>query len=128
MLKLTYLENSFKMEHLAQPLEDWVKMRALLALRVGGSFSLEPSTASFLLPADLLYLGQLEAEARRDPNEAIALCVCDAEYVEVCLQGTWLTGDPQGEEGIFVAAMSDRAEFFVFSLWQESQTYASVRE
>lgn len=128
MLKLTYLENSFNMEHLAQPMEDWVKMRALLVLRVGGSFSIEPSTASFLLPADLPHLGQLEAEVRRDRSEAISLCVCDAEYVEVCLQGTWVTSNPEGEEGIFVTAMSDRAEFFVFSLWQESQTYASVRE
>ena len=128
MLKLIYMENSFRMERLAQSLEDWVKMRAILALRVGASFNVEPSTASFLLPANLPYLGQLEVEARRDPNEAIALCICDAEYVEVCLQGTWIADAAQSEEGIFVVAMSDRAEFFLFSLWQESQTYVSVRD
>lgn len=127
MLKLTYTETGFYLERLAQPLEEWVTTRVLVALRAGTSFQLEPSTASFLLPVDLPHLAQLQVEARRE-NEAIALSVCDAEYIEVSLKGTWLTSNLNGEEGIFIVSMSDRSEFFLSKLWQDSQTYASVIE
>lgn len=125
MLKLTYTETGFNLERLAQPLEDWVKNRAILALRAGVGFSLEPSTAAFLLPADLPQLPELKKLARRE-GDAIALAVCDADSVEISLQGTWIATDPQSEEGIFGVALSDRTEFFLCKLWQEAQTCASV--
>jgi hypothetical protein len=46
----------------------------------------EPSTASFLLPLGLPGLDLLEAEVWRQETDAIALCACDAEYVEVSLK------------------------------------------
>ncbi|HEY9692471.1 MAG TPA: alr0857 family protein [Oculatellaceae cyanobacterium] len=124
MLKLTYTENSFYLERLAQPLEDWVTQRVILALRVGQSFCVEPSTAAFLLPADLP-LTALETLVQREGGDAIALSVCDAEYVEVSLEGSWLSA-PEDTEGVFVAAMSDRLEFFLFKLWQDAQICESA--
>ena len=120
MLKLTYTENGFYLEHLAQPLEEWIMARVILALRAGTSFCVEPSTASFLLPSNLPQLHHLER--KREGEDAIALSVCDAEYIEVSLQGTWMTSDAEGSEGIFVTSMSYGVEFFLFKLWQESQT------
>ncbi|NES82662.1 MAG: hypothetical protein F6K10_15330 [Moorea sp. SIO2B7] len=125
MLKLTYTENGFLLEHLTQSLEDWVKGRVILALRAATSLFVEPSTASFLLPEDLPHLPNLEA-LQQENGDLMELSLCDAEYVEVSLQGTWLGSTPDSEEGIFVTAMSDRAEFFLFKLWQEAQTVASV--
>ncbi len=125
MLKLTYTETGFYLERLAQPLEDWVVTRTLFALRTGVSFSVEPSTASFLLASDLPQLEQLQALADRE-GDAIALCACDAEFVEVSLYGNWMSTTPDGEEGNFVVALSDRTEFFLVKLWQESQAFASV--
>ncbi|NEP13049.1 MAG: hypothetical protein F6J92_02540 [Symploca sp. SIO1A3] len=124
MLKLTYTENGFYLELLAQPLEEWVTARVILALRSGTSLCVEPSNASFLLPADLPHLNTLERQGQTE--DAIALCLCDADYVEVSLQGTWLSSDPNGEEGIFVTVMSYAVEFFLFKLWQEAQTMTSV--
>ncbi len=142
MLKLIYTENSFYLERLAQSLEEWVTTRTLVSLRAGASFYIEPSTASFLLPADLPHLRQLEVFVRQDTTDAIAfgaaeafghaartpiaLSICDAEYVEVSLQGTWLTSDPEDEEGIFVTAMNYAVEFFLYQLWQEANHRASV--
>ncbi|NEO34948.1 MAG: hypothetical protein F6J90_00965 [Moorea sp. SIOASIH] len=126
MLKLIYTENSFYLERLAQSLEEWVTTRTLVSLRAGASFYIEPSTASFLLPADLPHLRQLEVFVRQDQTDAIALSICDAEYVEVSLQGTWLTSDPEDEEGIFVTAMNYAVEFFLDQLWQEANHRASV--
>lgn len=126
MLKLTYTENGFYMERLAQSLEEWVMARVLLSLRAGTSLSVEPSTASFLLPADLPQLADLGTLVRQEHAETIALSLCDAEYVEVSLHGTWMTSDLNGEEGVFVTVMSYAIEFFLYKLWFESQAYASV--
>jgi hypothetical protein len=125
MLKLTYMETGFHLEHLAQSLEDWVSARVMLALRVGNGVCVQPSTASFLLPADLPELAQLQIEARREGSEIIQMSVCDADYVEVCLYGTWLSAGSGCGEGVFVTAMSDRTEFFLFKLWQDSQVCTS---
>lgn len=124
MLKLTYTENGFYLELLAQPLEDWVTARVMLALRTGTSLCVEPSSASFLLPTDLPQLQALERQGQTE--DAMALCLCDADYVEVSLQGTWLSSDADAEEGIFVTVMSYAVEFFLFKLWQEAQTMTSV--
>ena len=120
MLKLTYTETGFRLERLAQSLEEWVQGRVILALRVGQSLLVEPSTASFLLPVDLPGLPLLEAGVQQEMTQAIALYGCDAEYIEVSLQGSWLAADAESAEGVFVAAMSDRTEFFLFQLWQDS--------
>lgn len=119
MLKFTYTESGFHLERLSHSLEELVSRRVILAMRVGKSILVEPSTAAFLLPADLPGLHCLETQARRD--EAIALCAADAEYVEVSLQGTWISDDRESGEGVFVTAMSDRAEFLLVKLWQQAQ-------
>ena len=120
MLKLTYTENGFYMERLAQSLEDWVTARVILALRAGTNLCVESSTASFLLPADMPQLRHLERQ--QEGEDAIALTICDAEYIEVSLQGTWMTSDIDGAEGVFVTSMSYAIEFFLMKLWEESQT------
>jgi hypothetical protein len=122
MLKLTYIENDFKMERLAQPLEDWVETRVMLARQAGLTLRIEGSTASFLLPIDLPYLSKLQVERA----EAIALSLCDADYIEVSLKGTWIASEAQGEEGVFVLEMASRVEFLLFNLWQESLAYVSA--
>ncbi|MBC6435810.1 hypothetical protein FM036_42280 [Nostoc sp. HG1] len=126
MLKLTYTESSFYLECLTLSLEEWVAQRVILALRVGQSLCIEPSTASFLLPVDLPGVEVLKAEVKRDDREIIALSACDAEYMEVTLRGSWLLDSSKDAVGVFFTTMSDRAEFFLHKLWQESQACASV--
>ncbi|MFN6570503.1 hypothetical protein A6770_16355 [Nostoc minutum NIES-26] len=135
MLKLTYTEGSFYLECLTQSLEEWVAQRVILALRVGQSLCIEPSTASFLLPVDLPGVDLLKAEVKRDDSEIIALCACDVEYLEVTLRGSWLSDGSEDAEGVFVTTMSNspngdsfasRAEFLLHKLWQEAQACASV--
>lgn len=140
MLKLTYPEKSFYLECLNQSLEQWVQGRVILALRVGQRLCVEPSTASFLLPVDLpgvevLRAEVLKAEIKGDDKQIIALSLCDAEYIEVTLRGSWLSDGSEDAEGVFVTAMSDspngdsfasHTEFFVHKLWQEAQKSASV--
>lgn len=123
MLKFTYTDSGFNLERLAYSVEELVSRRVILAMRVGKSVLVEPSTAAFLLPADLCGLHCLEAESRRD--DAIALCAADAEYVEISLRGTWISDDAESGEGVFVTAMSDRTEFLLLKLWQQAQSAAS---
>jgi hypothetical protein len=126
MLKLTYIETGFYLEYLAKSLEEWVQGRVVLALRVGESLCIEPTTASFLLPADLPGLETLVVEVKRLDPESISLSVCDAEYIEVSIEGTWVSSKADSTEGVFVAAMSHSIEFFLLKLWQDSQVSASV--
>ena len=143
MLKLTYIETGFYLEYLPQSLDKWVFSRVMLSLRVGQKLLVEPSTASFLLPVDLpSYKVLREAELHRKlcafqpllqaaselEIEAIAVCVCDAEYVEVSLRGTWLTADGESAEGIFVATLGDRTEFLLFKLWQDQACTSSLMQ
>ncbi len=124
MLKLTYTENGFYLEQITQPLEEWVTTRVMLALRSGTTFWIEPGTAALLLPADLPYLDKLAQVAQVDGGASLDLSLGDADNLEVSLQGTWLATDAEQEEGIFVCSLSDRAEFFLYKLWQEAQLSA----
>ncbi|MDZ7958387.1 MAG: hypothetical protein RMY34_11010 [Aulosira sp. DedQUE10] len=129
MLKLTYTERSFYLECLSLSLEEWVAQRVVLAMRVGQSLHVEPSTASFLLPVDLPGVEMLEAAVKRNDTEIIDLSRCDAEYLEVTLRGSWLSEGSQEAVGVFVTTMSDRTEFFLNKIWQEAQACASaIRE
>lgn len=125
MLKLTYTETGFYLERLAQSLEEWLLARVILSLRVGQRLLVEPSTASFLLPADLPRVELLQAAVQLERAEAITIGVGDAEYIEVSLRGTWLAADGESAEGVFVSAISDRTELFIFKLWQDSLTCTS---
>lgn len=135
MLKLTYTENGFYLERLSNSLEEWVATRVTLSLRAGASLWVEPSMAAFLLPRDMPQLANLEKEVRQQEIEGITLSICDADYLEVSLKGTWMSSDPDGEEGVFVVSLchsscggdsGHRLEFFLWKLWQESQTYVSA--
>jgi len=126
MLKLIYTERSFYLECLALSLEEWIAQRVVLAMRVGQSFYVEPSTASFLLPVDLPGVEMLEAVVKRNDTEIMDLSRCDAEYLEVTLRGSWLSEGSQEAVGVFVTTMSDRTEFFLHKIWQEAQACASA--
>ncbi len=126
MLKLTYTETGFYLEYIAQSLEDWVQARVILALRVGQSLCVEPSTASFLLPVDLPGVDVLKAEVKRSDKEHITICVCDAEYVEVTLRGSWISSGCEDATGVFVTMMSQSTEFFLHKLWLDAQACQEV--
>lgn len=128
MLKLTYTESGFYMERLAQAPEHLVALRAILAMRVGQKIVVEPSSAACLLPVNLPELSMLEVAVQKEGGEAIALCVADDEFVEVSLGGTWISVDPEYENGIFITALSDRIELLLLKSWQATEANASVSQ
>ncbi|HAO10806.1 MAG TPA: hypothetical protein DCQ51_06455 [Planktothrix sp. UBA8407] len=126
MLKLTYTETTFHIERLSQSPEQLVALRVKLAMRIGQTMVVQPSSASFLLPDGLPALSMLEASVRQQQSEAIALCMADADSIEVSLTGTWITVDPEGETGIFLTVLGDRTESLLYHLWQQVNGSASV--
>ncbi|HHP7230308.1 MAG TPA: alr0857 family protein [Xenococcaceae cyanobacterium] len=119
MLKITYTENGFYLEHLTETLETWLAKRVLLCLRAATSIYAEPSTASFLLPEDAPYLEQLKT-LHNSEGEIIELVANEDNFLEVSLQGTWVTAEENSEEGVFVCTLSDRTESFLYQIWQEA--------
>ncbi len=126
MLKLTYTETAFHIERLNQSPEQLVALRVKLAMRMGQTMVIEPSSAAFLLPMNLPALSMLEAAIRQQQSESIALCIADTETIEVSLTGTWITIDPEGESGIFVTVLGDRTEAVLYHLWQQAYNSTSV--
>ncbi len=135
MLKLTYTEDSFHLEYLTQSPEEWVAQRIMLAMRIGQFLCVKPSHASFLLPADLPGLEQLQKAINTDERGIISLCPCDRQYVEVTLWGSWLADGTESATGIFVTSISDVSdgvrltsptELLLYNLWLAGQNCASV--
>ena len=127
MLKITYTENGFYLERLTASLETWLANRVLVCLRASAAITVEPSTASLLLPLDLPYFRDLEAIKNRS-NGVIQLDLCDDYSVEVSLQGTWVATNEDSEEGIFVCSLEDQTEFFLYQLWKEGNINPSLIE
>ncbi|NJO80330.1 MAG: hypothetical protein HC827_18680 [Cyanobacteria bacterium RM1_2_2] len=123
MLKVTYLESGLYLESLQETIEDWIALRVLLALRLGQRLVVERSTASLLLPIDLVKTAGLEAMTRHE--EAVTITVCDANDCEVCLQGSWISSSTDETEGVFIAALNPAIEQVLLKLWQTSQAKAS---
>lgn len=126
MLKLTYTENGFSLEHLSQPLEKWVTNRVLLAIRSGTSLCVEPSSASFLLSADLPHLEDLVQLIKPFSSDIIAIVPYDEDGFEVCLEGTWLAESTDSNTGLFVCQINEVIETFLCKIWQENQINTSV--
>jgi hypothetical protein len=111
------------LEHLQETVENWITLRVILALRMGHRLVVERSTASLLLPISLVKRSDLEALARQE--DAIWLAQVDAEYMEVCLQGTWVSSGEQESEGVFITALDSTIESVLFNLWQVAEVGAS---
>lgn len=124
MLKITYTETGFYLEYLTESLETWVGKRTLVSLRAATSISVEPYTASLMLDANLPYVKDLKTLT--EDSEIMELTVCDDEYLEISLQGTWVSSQENSEEGVFVCELNQNTEFFLNKFWQESQLGTSV--
>ncbi len=125
MLKITYTENGFYLEQLNDSPENWIAKRVLLCLRAATSIYFEPSTASFLLPDDLPYFEQLKT-LQSGHGDTMELISNEDDFLEVSLQGTWVTAEENSEEGVFICTLCDRTEFFLYQLWQESNIGTTV--
>ena len=122
MLKLNYTESDLHMERIAAPLEVMVAQRVLLALRAGQTLHIQPGHASFLIPAHALGLAQLEA---LQLEQQVSLTPVDEQFMEICVEGSWIAATAQAHEGTFISALGDRVEFFIYKLWQATQPQAS---
>lgn len=125
MLKLTYIEDGLHLERMTASLDVLIAQRVLLALRAGHTLYVEPGQAAFLLPAAVPGLTHLELALKLDRSQSITVTAVDHAFVEISLQGSWIAEHHDAHEGMFVTACSDRAEFFIYKLWQMTQLQVS---
>jgi hypothetical protein len=134
MLKLNYTEDGLYMERVMTSPELAIAQRVILAMRLGQSLQVELGHASFLLPADVPELEQLELSLRQECRGRVAVIPVDDKFVEVSLSGSWIAESKEAHEGMFLTVLSDslsetlceRAEFFLYKLWQMSEAYIST--
>lgn len=119
MLKLIYTDLGLHMEYVGDSLETVVSHHVVLTVRTGQTLHVELGQASFLLPVLTPGLGALET-ALRQYDQTLEITRVDAEYVEVCLAGTWMAQTAQAHEGMFLAAYDYETELILRRLWQAS--------
>lgn len=121
MLKLQYTENGLYLEQVNSSVEAIVAQRAALVLRAGQSLHVQTGRASFLLPADIPTLAELEILVWLEQSQQITTCLVDIETVEVSLPGIWITEQVDAEDGIFLATTTAAIEVLIHQLWQQGQ-------
>jgi hypothetical protein len=126
MLKLNYTEDGLYMERVMTSPELAIAQRVILAMRLEQALQVEPGHASFLLPADVPELEQLEKSLRQECRGRVNVIPVDDEFVEVNLSGSWIAESQEAHEGMFLTVLSDRTEFFLYKLWQMSEAYIST--
>lgn len=122
MLKVAYTESGLHLERLSQSIEEWIALCVVLALRTSQRLVLERGHASILLPVTLVNLSTLKSILQPEDVEAVTLSVCDEEFIEISLLGTWITTRSDETEGTFIANLSPKIETTLLRFWQESQT------
>lgn len=123
MIKITYLENEIRLEHLTKSTEVWKSDRILLNLRAGISIYTESGVGSLIFPVTP---SSIENFAKLAESEMVYVNPCDREYVEVSLLGTWIAENQDSEEGIFACDLTHEKECLIYQLWQESFVETSV--
>jgi len=121
MLKLTYIEAGLYMEQMAAPLEVLVAQRVMLALRTGQTLHVEPGRAAFLVANDAPGLTYLVTELQMTQPGDVTLTPVDDAFIEISLYGHWIAESAQAEEGMFIAALPIRLEYYVHQLWKITQ-------
>ncbi len=117
MLKITHIEDNFQLEVLSQSLEEWLGSRVLLSMRAKNPIFIEPITNSFLLKIDSHLLTTLEQNIK---NDKVKVQNYDYEFVEVIIEGSWVSFSPRSEEGIFVSSLGEGAELILHQLWLQT--------
>lgn len=119
MLKLIYTEMGLHMDYAAASLEAVVSEHVILSVRMGQSLHVEVGEASFLLPVQTPGLEALEASLHRYA-QTLELARVDAEYMEICLGGTWMAQSIDAHEGMFLTAYDYETELLLHRLWHET--------
>ncbi|MEO1095914.1 MAG: alr0857 family protein [Cyanobacteria bacterium J06638_28] len=115
MLKVTYTETGLYLEYCPEPLDLLLSDRVCMYARSQRPVTLQPMHASILLPTQLPGVCELE----RFPELEVSLC--DQDWLEITLQGLWLTEGMAQDVGIFVTELGARLEQRLFTLWALAQ-------
>ncbi|MEO1093681.1 MAG: alr0857 family protein [Cyanobacteria bacterium J06638_28] len=125
MLKLNYTDLGLYMEWVMTSPEMVIAQRVALAMRFAQPLHVEPGHAGFLLPTQIAELRQLDAVLQEDARRTTNILPVDEQFVEVNLSGSWIAASREAHEGMFITAMSDRAESLIYRLWHMSEAPVS---
>ena len=134
MLKLTYTEVGLNLERIQAPVnhlaidrvEDFIAQRVILAVRTGQPICVQPGRASFLVPAKNVSLKEYKSTVQGETIRSIDLTSVDHDFYEISLRGTWVASNSDAFEGMFVASLNDRIEYYIDRLWRVTQSITST--
>lgn len=133
MLKFNYGKQGTVLESVADPIEEVINRRILLAIRSAQPIHLEPSFVSLTVPSEVPELKALELELAQINCDAVSVNTTPLDNTnphtdaianelspddrEVIMRGVWLTDHPDAEEGIFMTSLTSGIEAQIEGLW-----------
>jgi len=76
------------------------------------------------LHGQAFHVAHLQTELQVAQTTDVMLTAVDEDFAEVSLHGRWIAESPLAHEGVFIVALPNRLEYFVYTLWQATQSQA----
>ena len=118
MLKIIYTETGLHLERLPVDLKQWITRRIKFATSVGEPMIVSKQRATFPLPSPVCELPAVDLALPDPISNTMTIDRCDLDYVEVGLNGYWLSTHSNSAEGIFVCQQTEKIELFLWQMWQ----------
>lgn len=133
MLKFNYGKQGTVLESVADPIEDVINRRVVLAMRSAQPIHMEPSFVSLIVPSEIPEVQALAFELTQGNCDAVSLStqeslsdlslesIAPSDFIshdiEVIMRGVWLTHHPDAEEGVFFTSLTTEIEEQIEELW-----------
>ena len=117
MLKIIYTETGLHLEILTGDQNQWIAERRKFAASIGEPLLVSRQIMTFTVPSPLCPVSEIDADLQKMGARTVTVHRCDLGYVEVELNGYWLSGDADGAEGISICQQTERVESYIWQLW-----------
>jgi hypothetical protein len=115
MLKFVYTETATHLERIDLSLSDWIDRYQSLCRAAGMVVTID-CDSRYSFPVSIDFIETSRHRLTLDRGTTVSIERCDAECVEVQIDGCWLAS--QGtEEGVFITELSHTAEDEIWHLW-----------
>jgi hypothetical protein len=117
MLKIIYTDTGLHLELLTVDQKQWIAERLKFAQSIGEPMQVSRQIMTFPVPSPLCPATEIDADLRNLGANTVTVHRCDRDYVEVELNGYWLSNYPDSAEGISICQQTERVESYIWQLW-----------
>jgi hypothetical protein len=124
MLKFIYTETDSYLELVGMSMHEWVDRYQRLAEILGDETTIDRCCRySFLVPIEIMEL-ERKLILNNDRTATVTVDRCDAGYMEIQMDGCWVSTHLGSEEGVFLTQLPPESEEYVWQIWHAAKSYS----